>query len=68
MAKKNPEAYEGDVADTCYNLALLHQTNNQKKESKQYFETALALYEKYPHYAVNVEKVRTILAENSLDQ
>ena len=63
LAKESREAYEGDVANICYNLAFLHRRNKRRKEAKEYFETALALYEKYPHYADNAKKVQAILAE-----
>ena len=43
MAKKNPEANEGDVAMTCNNLGNLYSDTNRKKEAEEYYQEALEI-------------------------
>jgi tetratricopeptide (TPR) repeat protein len=66
LAQRSPEAYEPYVANTLYNLALLHDDMNKHEEAIKEATEALTIYEKFAkispaRYQPDVDRCRLLL-------
>ena len=67
LAKANPNAFEPDLAQSCYNLGLLEWKRDNLEVARRYFGEALSLYEKFPHLESNAQNCRDILDMLDID-
>ena len=64
LAQKDPDTFEPDLAQSCFNLAVFQfNAKHNKGAAKTLFGEALSIYEKYPHLAAKAQQVRNILVK-----
>ena len=62
-AAVNPSTYEPLLAQTCFNFGKFERKRGDRDAAKSYFEKSLSLYEKFPYYDEDAQRIRDELAK-----